>query len=273
MSLHLLEELGFEHAATWSLDQDLLSITYHNHQDTSGLLYAFVSNQIVRYVGVTERTFLNRMYGYRMPGRGQATNIRVNSQITQLLLEGASVRVYCLSGTEEVFYRGIRINLPAGIENPLICRIAQFHIDNGIPQLWNIRGNRRTVPALVTQEAVEEAVAEDMIYVEAIPEEIQTVHVYSEFYVKLRNAYYYKPFFNLRIAGSHLLGVHGEEITVDCIGLSPCQIVRTINRTHNTNGTVRLNLNQFYTEWVQANYRLDDMMTVRILNRNHIQLL
>ena len=272
MSLHLLEELGFEHAATWSLNQDLLSITYHNYRDNRSLLYAIVSNQIVKYVGITERTFSNRMYGYQMPGITQATNIRVNGEIRNYLIQGNPVEVYCLGAVEEMFYRGLRINLPAGLENPLINRIAEFHRQNGMPQLWNKRGNRQNVE-VVNQEAVEEAIAEDMIYLQTTPEETQTIGVYSDVYVVLGSTYYEKRLFNLGTIPSELLGADGEEIIVDCIGHMPCQIVRWINRTHNPNRTVRLNLGNQYTEWVQGTYLLGERMAVRILNRNHIQLL
>ena len=112
-----------------------------------------------------------------------------------------------------------------------------------------------------------------MIYLEAIPDENQVIGVFTDVYVVLGYAYYNQPFFNLGTVASELLGADGEQITVDCIGQMPCQIVRMINRTHNPNGTVRFNLANQYTVWVQANYLPGETMTVRILNRNHIQLL
>lgn len=274
MSLELLLNLGFVHSGTCSDDNEVLRIEVHANANANNILYAFVENEDVRYIGYTENTFINRLYGYSRPGVSQTTNLRINAKARYLLQVGRQLDIYCFNVQNLLQYRGVNLNLAAGLEMALISQVAQYNSQNNILPLWNMRGNpyfNQGMPVPPAEEA-EELIEENLNYLpteQVIVEQFEPVDVS----VVLNPAYYNNPFFNLGIAATGLLGAGGEYIAVDLLGINPGVINdRVINRTANGNGSPRLHLGNQYTQWVQANFNPGDSMNVRIINQNHIQL-
>ena len=118
-----LHEIGFENVGTWSLGKDSLSYEIRQHENERSILYAFVADQDVKYIGKSTRPLKQRMNGYRKPGPSQMTNIKGNQGIIDLLKRGVSVQIYVFVQKEPLCYRGFRVNLAAGLEDDLIRQL------------------------------------------------------------------------------------------------------------------------------------------------------
>ena len=66
-------------------------------ENTPNILYAFISEGNVNYIGKTIQPLKGRMYGYENPGPTQLTNIRVNKKIGELLSQGKPVGKFLIA--------------------------------------------------------------------------------------------------------------------------------------------------------------------------------
>lgn len=94
--MNRLLEIGFVPAGRWCLESDTLSFELHRHGSQKNVLYAFVCDGDVKYVGKTTQRLRARIYGYKNPGATQSTNIKVNERITQSLHDGVEVEILVL---------------------------------------------------------------------------------------------------------------------------------------------------------------------------------
>src|SRR5688572_9113962 len=62
-----LEQMGFRKAADWYLEAGSLECLFHEHEVAQNILYAFVRDRTILYIGKTVRPLKQRMYGYRRP--------------------------------------------------------------------------------------------------------------------------------------------------------------------------------------------------------------
>lgn len=121
--LEFLCQLGFEPSGTWILEDGKRICRLSRNQNRQEVLYAFVANSDVLYIGKSVRSLRQRMYGYQNPGPSQSTNIKNGQNITDLLNTSVAVTIYVLVPTEPVMYRGLEINLAGGLEDQLINRL------------------------------------------------------------------------------------------------------------------------------------------------------
>lgn len=102
-----------------------------SHGHSADVLYSFVIDGSVMYVGKTTMALSRRMYGYQNPGPTQRTNIANHGHIQQALLAGRRVEIYALVADTEVLHHGFRVSLAAGLEDDLIRQVKP---------LWNKSG-------------------------------------------------------------------------------------------------------------------------------------
>ena len=79
--MNRLLEIGFEPAGHWLLKGGALDLCLSRHASQRNILYAFVSDGEVMYVGKTVKVRCERMGGYKNPGPSQVTNYRNNARI------------------------------------------------------------------------------------------------------------------------------------------------------------------------------------------------
>jgi hypothetical protein len=93
-------------------------------------VYAFVVNDVVVYVGLTNNGLKARLDGYRVGHKGQRTNARVKQLIIDTLSKGQPVAVL-VALPAPLEWNGLPVNTAAGLEAGLIqmCR-----------PVWNITG-------------------------------------------------------------------------------------------------------------------------------------
>ncbi|MFM0734342.1 GIY-YIG nuclease family protein [Paraburkholderia sediminicola] len=245
--MNRLLHIGFQVAGDWFLEDGALRISFRQHAEQRNILYAFVCDGEVKYVGVSTQTLRKRMAGYRSPGPKSTTNIRNNRNICNLLAQGAAVEVYALPDSGLMHYGPFHLNLAAGLESSIIASLR--------PE-WNIIANRlmkeqsrdgeaelvELLPAEVTDDTPPVDSGADTP--EAIhgsdtePQEVESAPQGS-FEFTLQPSYRKSGFFNGGIAANDLLGTGGERLEI-FFGDETAPIHGTINRTSTGNKTPRV---------------------------------
>lgn len=119
--MRMLKEIGFLQVGYWHCTrEDILECKLERLSDSESILYCFVSNNEILYIGKTVMTLSKRMYGYTRPGPRQSTNIRNRKAILELLSSGQAVDIFVLADNEQKFHNGYKINFAASLEDSLI---------------------------------------------------------------------------------------------------------------------------------------------------------
>ena len=118
--LDRIKQIGFTRAGSWSLDGATIVCELVQHASARNILYAFVIEDCVLYIGKSVRSLCTRMCGYRSPEPTQSTNVRNNRNIRKALERGQLVEVFVLPDNGLLHYGGFHVNLAAGLEDSLI---------------------------------------------------------------------------------------------------------------------------------------------------------
>ncbi|GAA5504243.1 hypothetical protein Dxin01_04012 [Deinococcus xinjiangensis] len=91
------------------------------------------------------------------------------------------------------------------------------------------------------------------------------------FKLTLHSAYYKGGFFNARRDFDDLIRQDEGEITVSA-GTEDLTFVGKVDRTANKNGTARIRNLKGFKQWLQKNYRQDDVLDVEIVAPNLLKI-
>jgi len=150
-----LLNLGFEHFSSWESD-GATEIKYQlpcqilpqfeKLCQEKNVLYAFIYEDNVMYIGKTTLGIERRLFGYCKPGKRQRTNIECKCNILQL--PNKSVEILVFIGTNKFQCGDFSFNMAAGLEDSLIKKIKPT---------WNILGkNDEPITASEENEAIAE---------------------------------------------------------------------------------------------------------------------
>lgn len=227
--------IGFQVAGEWHLENAALRIAFERYAEENNILYAFVCDGEVKYVGVSTQTLRKRMAGYRSPGPKSTTNIRNNRNIREMLAQGGAVQVLVLPDSGLMHYGPFHLNLAAGLEASIIRTLR--------PE-WNIVANRlmkelggEGEPDLVELPA--DPPPSDVPSGSRPEEEGGALEPQGTFEFTLQRSYRDKGFFNAGVAANELLGAGGERLEI-FFGDQAQRIWGTINRTATANKTPRI---------------------------------
>lgn len=126
-----LKKVGFKCVGEWDIQDNKINLDLKDMKDQSNVLYSFVVDNNIKYIGKTTKPLLERMKWYEKPGASQSTNIRNNSNIKIALESKQKVEIFCFKGSFSLKYEGYKVNLAAGLEDSLIKKLS--------PE-WNITG-------------------------------------------------------------------------------------------------------------------------------------
>ena len=269
--MNRLLEIGFEPAGQWLLDSDVLRLELNRHSTQRNVLYAFVCDGEVKYVGKTIKPLAVRMAGYRNPAKGQRTNVRNNKLIRQHLARGDAVEILALPDSGLMHYGRFHLNLAAALEDSIVRIIAPSW--NG-GKLEDIRTDelRQVVQAPTPQKA--EGARSSVAHAAAIadPPSFEANQTFLRtFDVVLRATYWKKGFFNVGVSSEKYIGSDGEtiEILIPELGRP---ILGTINRRCNKNGTPRVMGGTGLRDWFQEFGKTMDIVEVQALSSTSIRL-
>jgi hypothetical protein len=262
--MNRLLEIGFQPVGHWRMDADVPTLDLKALAAIRNILYAFVTDGEVKYIGKTTQPLKTRMLGYQRPAPTQTTNIRNNRNIRELLKQGKSVDIFALPDNGLLHYGAFHINLAAGLEDGLIAKIN--------PE-WN--GQREVENAsMITDEATVGVNALNINSTSPIPsdEMISPISdVNPKFTLTLHRTYFNQGFFNVSIDCQHYFGSDLEKINIYC-GSEQLQIIGYINRTANTNGTPRIMGGAQLKQWIQKSATEMGSLNVEIVAQNSIRL-
>lgn len=258
--MNRLVAIGFEKVGYWHLDSDRLEVELHRMGSKKNILYAFVCDGDVKYIGKTKSTLSSRMSGYRSPSRTQTTNLRNHSNIRALLQLEGSVDILALPDDGLLHYGQFHLNLAAGLEDDLIRVIN--------PE-WN--GGRVELQPSPTQSLTDAEKQEDPPIERAATTKSEALTSKGEFEVTLHTTYYHQGFFNVRVPFEHLFGGDGEPIEIFVTGADE-PITGMINRTANTNGTPRIMGGRLLRDWFYEAMEEKGVVRVDVLTPNSIRM-
>ncbi len=123
-ALQQITDIGFEKAGSWQIQQNNLDYTLEKYSKTHNILYAFVADNKIKYIGKTTGTFKRRMNQYKNPGSTQSTNQHSHDHILKLLAQNIAVDIYIFVDKKPLKHEGFDINLAAGLEDSLIATLS-----------------------------------------------------------------------------------------------------------------------------------------------------
>ncbi|MDR1147699.1 MAG: GIY-YIG nuclease family protein [Spirochaetaceae bacterium] len=113
-------KIGFENVGQWFIANGDINFTLNKFAEGNNILYAFIVNNEIKYIGKSTKTLAERMGQYRNPGTSQKTNIRNKQCIKDCLLKGNKVFIYVFVDSGMFSYGSFKINLSAGLEDSII---------------------------------------------------------------------------------------------------------------------------------------------------------
>jgi hypothetical protein len=250
-----LLRIGFSPVGFWILNERLnIQFDLNSNQNTRNILYAFISNGEIKYIGKTINTLNNRMTGYQNPGPTQNTNIRVNALIKRSLEADTPVDVFILADNGLLSYGGFKINLAAGLEDTLIYEIN--------PE-WNYSGKNKIK---LDNES------EDINKIgKPIPEIKKEIMSKGNFIITLGQTYFNQGFFNVPVGYSESFDSNNSKIEI-LLGDTIHSIEGYINRHANRNNSPRIMGGLELKDWIQSNFKPEGKLKVEILSAISIQL-
>jgi len=247
-----LLKIGFIKVGVWSLYNSHIQFSLTSHVSEKGVLYSFVSNNEIKYIGKTTQTLSNRMKGYQKPGSTQRTNIRVNDKIKTLLGHSLPLEIYILPDDGLLKFGDFKLSVAAGLEDTLI---------NEYNPEWNIKKKKK-------ENKVKKVVKKEKILTQITSQNITA----DTIEVILWPAYYNQGFFNVRRLYSDRFGGDQEIIRIQLGNDSDNFIYGVIDRKANNNGSPRIRGRKELTEWIQSNFKLGDILMVDIMSPVSIRL-
>ncbi|MBD2301890.1 GIY-YIG nuclease family protein [Nostoc sp. FACHB-190] len=113
--------IEFKLAGHWLMENGKLKCELIRcYSSQKNVLYAFVCDGQVKYVGKTKDTLASRMSGYKTPGKSQTTNIKNNRHIKELLAKKVAVEIFALPDNGLMHYGQFHLNLAAALEDDII---------------------------------------------------------------------------------------------------------------------------------------------------------
>jgi hypothetical protein len=273
-----LLQIGFEQVGSWRLRGQELALELTRMNGQRNVLYAFVQDASVLYVGKTTGPLESRMGGYLRPHASQRTNVRNNQALLHLLRQDLAIDIYAWADTGMHRIGDFHLNYAAGLEDSII-RI--------VTPPWN--GARTApptaaapdepplppVPAIAEQPAPQSpAEGESASAIEVLAlEQAGVIQASPVFEVVLGKTYYHNGFFNVPVKFSGLFPEHGTEISIYC-GDSRTLIRATVDRKANqANHTPRIYGRGSLANWFGLYKRLDDSAIIRVASNNEIELM
>lgn len=251
-----LLNIGFIKIGYWELpDGQLNYVMTESFRDTCNNLYAFVCDGEVKYIGKTTRLLKKRLYHYKNPGMSQSTNIKNNAYIREALLQNIAVDILVLPDNGLMHYGQFHLNLAAGLEDSIIETInpewngsSKYSIDN------------TQVNAEFSTNILDDELRDGFLKSES-----------KDHSFNMAPTYWKRGFFNVSVSSSDEFSHDGDNLTI--VNHNGTVILTAIiNRTANKSKTPRIMGGTGLRNFFQENYKIDDVVSFRMLSKNTMQL-
>ena len=245
--MNRLLDIGFEPACHWLLSEGKLVFVLTRHSTQTNILYAFVCDGEVMYVGKTVQALVKRMSRYRTPGKTQTTNIGNHHRIVELINNGSAIEILALPDSGLMHYGPFHLNLAAALEDDIIRKL---------DPKWNGGKAENVTPS-------------NSVEVEPDTESLPAFT--ATFAFVLQPTYFRSGFFNVGVSAQRHLGTDGETIEL-FLGSSNTPVLGMINRRVNTNGTPRIMGGAKLRDWFHTHAHEMGDVVVQVLSPTAIRL-
>lgn len=242
-----LSDIGFTKVGEWKNENSVFKYDIENHLQEKNLLYAFIINKEVLYIGKTTDTLKNRMNGYKNASGSQKTNVRIKAKIIEKLFQ-FKVEIYILIDKENLTFGKYKISLASGLEDNLIASIT--------PK-WNFRGKIRIKELEIPAE-------NQKIMIENSPQ-ISTIK--RTINIILGEEYWNNGFFNFSKKELDILPNEPTQITL-ILGLNDDYFIPGHFLFSTESKQPRVRGNKTLKEWFQMNYSKGEKIEIDILNKD-----
>ncbi len=259
--LSRLEEIGFELAGEWLLEDGEPRIEVRRYAAAANVLYAFVSEQELLYIGRSGRALGLRMQGYEQGGPARSVRARNRERVVAMLMLDQQVALYAMPDPGSMLYGSFRVNLAAGLQHSLI---------DALDPPWNKLGGGlleavdptplHQVPVAARRRAVGGRLDD------------QATNDTSErpsYRFLVGYMYMDKGFFNVPVRYSRLFGNDREKIKILC-GREKSTIHGHIDRACNTNAAPRIVGGTALKLWFEEHAGLNNPVDIDILAPNAV---
>ena len=132
-----LTAIGFFRIGLWKLTDRGLNFEIDEQlASPRNVLYAFVVDGSLAYIGKTTIPLRDRLQRYKTPAKsaekGGSTNIKIKRNILQSLTEGRAVEIFVMQSKSQQDHGGFVVNIAAGLEDSLVADLCPPW--NGRPQ-------------------------------------------------------------------------------------------------------------------------------------------
>lgn len=251
-----LIDLGFLKLSNWELIDGNLHCDFCEYANEKNLLYAYVIDRQIKYIGQTVMELKQRLYGYKKPNPKQSTNSRLNELIKNEILNGKHVEIYVFINDESQKYKGYTVNLAAGLEAILIEEFS--------PE-WNIQSNKKQTKP--TREI--KISSKDKSFIDT-NESNYSGNAVCE--IILHKSYYGKSFFNIPKSHSEYLGPEDKFAIEVRLGDNSSKILAVCDRTAAKSRAPRIRIGQEFAKWSTDNSKLMEKMKVHFISNHEIKL-
>lgn len=252
-----LFKIGFHEVGRVSLHNERVIIELTQLHGAINVLYGFVVDGDLMYIGKSVRPLSDRLYGYQAPGPTQSTNIRVNRKLKDALEVGHPVSIIAFVDDGAAMVGDFHLNSADGLENSIIKTLE--------PE-WNISGlrssSRRPADGRASAQAREKP---------PIIQSAGTPLRSHEFEIILAKTYYDSGFFNVPVTYKHLFAGDGAHIDIH-LGEGGKAIPGTINRAANLTGAPRIMGGAAMRDWIRRNCKLKGKLRIEVLSPRDIRL-
>ncbi len=261
-ALTRLQEIGFELAGEWLLDDGEPRIEVRRYPAAANVLYAFVSDQELLYIGRSGRALGLRMQGYEVGGPPRSVRARNRERIIAMLVLDQQVALHAMPDPGSMLYGSFRVNLAAGLQHSLI---------EALDPPWNkntgsiFEAIDPTPLNVVPRGARRRRRAEDIDN----DSHVGTTSARPSYRFLVGYMYMDKGFFNVPVRYSRLFGKDRERIKILC-GSEKSTIHGHIDRSSNTNASPRIIGGGPLKNWFEEHAGLNNPVDIDILAPNAV---
>lgn len=252
-----LADLGFFNIGNWGKNEkNQLFYELNQLSKIENILYAFITNDELLYIGKTTRNIENRLKGYIKPCNTQTTNIRNNANLIKLLDLNSYIEIWLFEDKGLMTYGGFRVSLAAGLEDSLIKELK--------PKWNGVRLSNICIDRLDNIQSCVESV-ESQHGVVSMP----------IYHLRLSPTYYNWKCINIGKNYSKFLGEHGDKIEI-FVGNSKTPLeVAKIDRNANSGDSVRIRPagSTQLKSWFHKHFKLNQTVQILIESPNGIRFL
>lgn len=252
-----LLEIGFEQAGEWMLIDGDPSIELRRYENAGNVLYAFVAEDELLYIGRAGRSLRQRMDGYQSGGPPRSTRERNRERIIAMLIVGQVVEVYAMPDPGSLHFGSFRLNLAAGLQQSL---------QTALDPPWN---RAATAAPPVSTPAPARKRRSEILPVDDPFTDLTIDRPSYRFLVGYM--YLSKGFFNVPTRYSRLFGSDQDHIRILCGG-DKVALQGRIDRSANTNATPRVLGGAPLKRWFEEHVGLNKPVDIDILAPNAVWL-